>query len=125
MIARPKMSRNEWNVTEIGASKVGTFAPFCSQVWLQIFGGTGEPSWKNGSVVGAKVHTATKLPTVPLDPTQAKYRVEADAPASPASHGSPGEDAEDDGDLCYIQLHGDDPIERELMEIDACIDDSA
>ncbi|KAH8046752.1 hypothetical protein JL722_13496 [Aureococcus anophagefferens] len=63
---------------------------FGDDVWLQIFGGTGEPSWKNGSVVGAKVHTATKLPTVPLDPTQAKYRVEADAPASPASHGSPG-----------------------------------
>ena len=56
-------------MTERGASKVGNFAPFCSQVWLQIFGGTGEPSWKNGSVVGAKVHTATKLPTVPLDPT--------------------------------------------------------
>ena len=28
MIARPKISRNEWKLTEIGASKVGNFAPF-------------------------------------------------------------------------------------------------
>ena len=28
MIARPKISRNEWKMTEIGASKVGNFAPF-------------------------------------------------------------------------------------------------
>ena len=54
---------------------------FGDDVWLQIFGGTGEPSWKNGSVVGAKVHTATKLPTVPLDPTQAKYKQESEPQA--------------------------------------------
>ena len=29
MIARPKISQNEWKMTEIGASKVGNFAPFC------------------------------------------------------------------------------------------------
>ncbi|KAH8073061.1 hypothetical protein JL721_3036 [Aureococcus anophagefferens] len=28
MIARPKISRNEWKTAEIGASKVGNFAPF-------------------------------------------------------------------------------------------------
>ena len=38
MIARPKISRNEWKMTEIGASKVGNFAPFScpgsgSTVW--------------------------------------------------------------------------------------------
>ena len=33
MIARPKISRNEWKTTEIGASKVRNFAPFsCSAV---------------------------------------------------------------------------------------------
>lgn len=39
---------------------------FGDSVWLQIFGGNGEPSWRNGSVVGAKVHQASWLPTVPL-----------------------------------------------------------
>ena len=28
MIARPKMSQNEWKTTEIRASKVGNFSPF-------------------------------------------------------------------------------------------------
>jgi hypothetical protein len=28
MIARPKISRNEWKTTEIGAFEVGNFAPF-------------------------------------------------------------------------------------------------
>jgi hypothetical protein len=28
MIARPKISRNEWELTEISVSKVGNFAPF-------------------------------------------------------------------------------------------------
>ncbi|KAK7231867.1 hypothetical protein SO694_0008212 [Aureococcus anophagefferens] len=29
MIARPKISQNEWKTAEIGASKVGNFALFC------------------------------------------------------------------------------------------------
>ena len=29
MIARPKISRNEWKTTDIGAFEVGNFAPFC------------------------------------------------------------------------------------------------
>jgi hypothetical protein len=28
MIARPKISRNEWKTAEIGAFEVGNFAPF-------------------------------------------------------------------------------------------------
>ena len=34
MIARPKISRNEWKSTEIGAFEVGNFAPFPAQVEL-------------------------------------------------------------------------------------------
>ena len=33
MIARPKMSQNEWKTTEIRASKVGISHPFPAQVW--------------------------------------------------------------------------------------------
>ena len=40
---------------------------FGDHVWLQIYAGSGEPSWKNGSVVGAKVYEATSLPTASLD----------------------------------------------------------
>lgn len=40
---------------------------FGDDVWLQIFSGNGEPSWRNGSVVGAKVRQATHLPTVSLE----------------------------------------------------------
>ena len=29
MIARPKISRNEWKTAELGAFEVGNFAPFC------------------------------------------------------------------------------------------------
>ncbi|KAK7254441.1 hypothetical protein SO694_0040800 [Aureococcus anophagefferens] len=29
MIARPKISRNEWKTAEIGAFEVGNFALFC------------------------------------------------------------------------------------------------
>ncbi|KAH8050289.1 hypothetical protein JL722_11495 [Aureococcus anophagefferens] len=43
MIARPKISRNEWKMTEIGASKVGNFAPLsrpgASLKQAQAFGG--------------------------------------------------------------------------------------
>ena len=42
MIARPKMSQNEWKSTEIRASKVGNFSPFSCP------GGTGWPSYSAG-----------------------------------------------------------------------------
>ena len=32
MITRPKISRNEWKTTEIGAFQVGNFAPFSCTV---------------------------------------------------------------------------------------------
>ena len=32
MITRPKISQNEWKTTEIWASEVGIFAPFCCPV---------------------------------------------------------------------------------------------
>ena len=44
---------------------------FGDAVWLQICGGPGEPSWRHGSVVGAKVVGACNLPTVPIDPNVA------------------------------------------------------
>ena len=46
---------------------------FGDAVWLQICGGPGEPSWRHGSVVGAKVVGACNLPTVPIDPNVAEY----------------------------------------------------
>ena len=46
---------------------------FGDAVWLQICGGPGEPSWRHGSVVGAKVIGACNLPTVPVDSTQSEY----------------------------------------------------
>ena len=53
---------------------------FGDHIWLQIFGGTGEPSWRQGSVIGAKVYEATSLPTVSLDPRygQQSTTVQAD-----------------------------------------------
>ncbi|CAM9120335.1 unnamed protein product, partial [Hapterophycus canaliculatus] len=37
-------------------------------VWLQIVPGPGEPTWKQGSVLGARVHGPGMLPTVVIDP---------------------------------------------------------
>lgn len=40
-------------------------------VWLQIVPGPGEPTWKQGSVLGARVHGPGMLPTVVIDPNEA------------------------------------------------------
>ncbi len=40
-------------------------------VWLQIVPGPGEPTWKQGSVLGARVHGPSMLPTVVIDPNDA------------------------------------------------------
>lgn len=37
-------------------------------VWLQIVPGQGDPTWKQGSVLGARVHGPGMLPTVIIDP---------------------------------------------------------
>lgn len=37
-------------------------------VWLQIVPGQGDPTWKQGSVLGARVHGPGMLPTVVIDP---------------------------------------------------------
>ena len=36
MIARPKISRNEWKTAERGAFEVGNFAPFCCPGKLRV-----------------------------------------------------------------------------------------
>lgn len=40
-------------------------------VWLQIVPGPGEPTWREGSVLGARVHGPGMLPTVVIDPNDA------------------------------------------------------
>ncbi|CAN0577753.1 unnamed protein product, partial [Laminaria digitata] len=37
-------------------------------VWLQLVAGSGEPTWKQGGVIGARVHGPGMLPTVVIDP---------------------------------------------------------
>lgn len=61
-------------------------------VWLQIVPGTGEPSWKQGSVLGARVHGPGMLPTVVIDPNVAT--------ASTSTTHASGETSEKTGKGC-------------------------
>ncbi|KAJ1447159.1 hypothetical protein M885DRAFT_409632, partial [Pelagophyceae sp. CCMP2097] len=77
------------DMADLASCKAVQFGDF---VYLQIVAGAGEPSWRNGSVVGARVHEVEGLPTVPLDASQSEYLADADEAAqrsSPAPLGRP------------------------------------
>ncbi|CAM9593530.1 unnamed protein product [Ectocarpus sp. 12 AP-2014] len=56
-------------------------------VWLQIVPGPGEPTWREGSVLGARVHGPGMLPTVVIDPNDAAA---ASSMAHQTAHSRPG-----------------------------------
>lgn len=59
-------------------------------VWLQIVPGPGEPTWKQGSVLGARVHGPGMLPTVVIDPNDATASTSTTHPSGEKVDGCTG-----------------------------------